>query len=53
MLPHFHKVVPRQVIALAVLIILAVVIGLTVAARYPYSQHFYLTPAFYATLTPR
>jgi hypothetical protein len=53
MMPTFPKIVPRRVIALAVLIILAVIIGITLSKRVPHDPNFYLTPAFYATLTPR
>jgi peptidoglycan/LPS O-acetylase OafA/YrhL len=53
MLPTFPKIVPRRVIAVIVLILLALIIGFSLAAHNPRNPNYYLTPVFAATLTPK
>ena len=51
MIPHFPKLVLRRVIALAVLIILALIVGLTLSARNQNNPNLHMTPIFAATAT--
>ncbi|HEX9014199.1 MAG TPA: hypothetical protein VF813_11800 [Anaerolineaceae bacterium] len=53
MIPSFPKVVPRRVIALAVLIVIALVAGFILSSQYSHNPNVIYTPIFATTPTPR